>query len=133
MFPIEKGFKQGDALSQLLFSYALEYAIRRVRVNQDSLKLHGKHQRLVYADDVSMLGGIVHALKRNSDALVVASKENGLDVNADNYMVMSRDQNAGQSHSIMTDNSSFERVEHFKYLGIVLKMKILFGKKSRAD
>jgi len=115
------------------FVVILEYTIRSVRVNQYSLKLLGKHQRLVYANDVSMLGGIVHALKRNTDALIVASKENGLDVNVDNYMVMSRDQNARQSHSIMTDNSSFERVEHLRYLGTTLKMKIQFGKKSRAD
>ena len=55
-------------------------------------------------------------------ALVVASKEIGLEVNADktNYMVMSRDQNAGRSHSIKMDNSSFERVEEFKYLGTTL-------------
>jgi len=49
----------------------------------------------------------------------VASKEIGRKVNADKskYMVMSRDQNAGQSHSMKADNSSFERVEQFKYLG----------------
>jgi len=35
-------------------------------------------------------------------------------------MVMSRDQNAGRSHSIKMDNSSFERVEEFKYLGTTL-------------
>jgi hypothetical protein len=54
-------------------------------------------------------------------------------VNADNYMVMSRDQNAGPIHGIMTDNSSVEKVEHFKYLGTTLKIKILFGKKSRSE
>jgi len=32
-------------------------------------------------------------------------------------MVMSRDQNAGQSHSIKIDDSSSERVEEFRYLG----------------
>jgi hypothetical protein len=32
-------------------------------------------------------------------------------------MVISRDQQAGQSDSMETDNSSFERVEEFKYLG----------------
>jgi hypothetical protein len=32
-------------------------------------------------------------------------------------MAMSRDQNAGQNHSIKIDNSHFERVEEFKYLG----------------
>ena len=38
------------------------------------------------------------------------SQETGLEVNVDNtkYMVMSRDQNAGRSHSVKTDNSSFE-------------------------
>jgi len=52
----------------------------------------------------------------------VASKEIGREVNADKskYMVMSRDQNAGQSHSVKSDNSSFERVEEFKYLGTTL-------------
>jgi len=51
--------------------------------------------------------------------LELASKETGLEVNADKtkYMITSRDQNAGRSHSIKTDNSSFERVEEFKYLG----------------
>ena len=36
------------------------------------------------------------------------------------YMVMSRDQNAGRIHSVRTDNSTFERVEEFKYLGTTL-------------
>jgi len=64
------------------------------------------------------LGGSIHTIKKNT-ALVVASKEIGLEVNADRtkYMVMSRDQNAGQNQNINTDNSSFERAEEFKYLG----------------
>ena len=55
----------------------------------------------------------------NAEALIVANKEIGLEVNADKtkYMVMSQDQNAGQSHNMKSDNSSFERVEEFKYLG----------------
>jgi len=61
----------------------------------------------------------VHTVKDNAEALIVASKEIGLKVNADKtkYMVMPRDQNAGQSHSMKIDSSSFERVEEFKYLG----------------
>jgi hypothetical protein len=49
----------------------------------------------------------------------VANKETGLEANADKtmYMVMSRDQMARRSHNIKTDNSSFERVEQFKYFG----------------
>ena len=68
------------------------------------------------------MGGRVHTVKENTEALIVASKEIGLEVNADKtkYMVMSQDQNAGQSHSMKTDNSSFERMEELKYLGTTL-------------
>ena len=126
MFPIRNGLKQGDALSPLLFNFALEYAIRRVQVNKDGLKLNGTHQLLAYADDGNILGGSVHTVKENAEALVVATKEIGLEVNADKtkYMIMSRDQNAGRSHCMKTDNSSsIERVEEFKYLGTTLTDK----------
>ena len=96
-FPIRNGLKLGEALTPMLFNFALRYAIRRVRVNLDSLKLNGTHQLLAYADDVHILGGSIHTLKENAEALVAATREIGLEVSADKtkYMVMSRDQNAG--------------------------------------
>jgi len=89
VFPIRNGFKQDD-LSPLLFNFALQYAIRRVQVSQDGLKLNGTLQLLVYADDVNILGGSVHTVKANTEALIVASKETGLEINVDKtkYMVM---------------------------------------------
>ena len=65
------------------------------------------------------MGGSIHILKENAEALVAATRENELEVSADktNYMVMSRDQNAGRNHSVRIDNSTFERAEEFKYLG----------------
>jgi hypothetical protein len=56
--------KQGDALSPLLFNFDLEYAIMRVQVNQDGLKLNGTHQLPAYADDVNILGGSVQVVKK---------------------------------------------------------------------
>ena len=73
-----------------------------------------------HANDANILGRNIHKIKKNTEALVITSKEIGLEVNADNYMVMSRDQNAGRSHDIKSDNSCFEWVEQFRYLGTTL-------------
>ena len=105
----------------MLFTFALEYTIRSVQVSQDGLKLNGPHQFLAYADDVNILGGNIHTLKENAEALVASTREIGLGVSADKtkYMVY-----AGRIHSVRTCNSTFERVEKFKYSKIILRKKL---------
>jgi hypothetical protein len=112
--------KQGDTLSPLLFNFTLEYAIRRVQANQEGLKLNGTHKLLVYADYVNILDK--HTYYKEKHRSFVATKEIGLEVNTEKTkcMVMFRDQNAGQNHSIKIDNKSFERLEQFKYFGTTL-------------
>jgi hypothetical protein len=68
------------------------------------------------------LGGSVHTIRKNTEALLIANKEIGLEVNAEKtkYMVMSRDQNTGQNGYIQIGNEWFETVELFKYLGTTL-------------
>ena len=63
-----------------------------------------------------------HPLTDGTEALVVATKEIGLEVNADKtkYLIMYRDQNAGRSDNMKIYNSSIERLEEFKYLGTTL-------------
>jgi len=58
----------------LLFNFVSEYAIRRVQVNQDGLKLNGTHQLLAYVDDVIILGGNIHILKENAEYILAATK-----------------------------------------------------------
>ena len=86
------------------------------------MKLNGTHHPLLFADDDNVLGGSIHTIKKHTEALIVASKEIELEVNADKtkYMAMFRYQNAGRNHNIKTHNSSFERVEQFKYFGTTL-------------
>jgi hypothetical protein len=56
--------------------------LSRVEANQEGLKLNGTHQLLVYADNVNVLGRSIHAIKKNTEALVVGSKEICVEVNA---------------------------------------------------
>jgi hypothetical protein len=90
------------------------------------LKLKGTNQLLVY-DDVNILGGSVHTINKNTESVVVASKEIGLEVNAEKgkYMVTFQDQNAGLNHIVKTDNNSSNIWEQPQRIKIPFRRKLI--------
>jgi hypothetical protein len=118
-FLIQNGLKQGDALSPLLFNFALEHAIRKVYESQVGLNLSGTHQLLAYADDVNLLGDNIDTIRKNTETLTEVSKEVGLEINMEKikYVLLSHHQNADQSRDIEIANRSFENGSQFRYLG----------------
>jgi hypothetical protein len=96
----------------LLFNFALEHAIRNVQENQVGPKLNGTHQLLAYAGGVNLLGDNIDTVNKNTETLIDASKEVGLEVTVEKtkHMLVCRDQNADQYRQIKMGSRSFGNV-----------------------
>jgi hypothetical protein len=131
-FPIQNGLKQ-DAQSPLFFNFALECAISKVQENQVGLNLNGTHQFLAFADNVSLLGDNQDTIEKNTETLIDASKEIGLEINVEKtkYMLLSCHQNAGQNRDIKIANRSFENVSQFKYFWTAVTNQNFITKKIK--
>ena len=94
--------KQGDALSPLLFNFALEYAIRKVQETNVELDMNGNHQVLAYAEDVNLIGDDIRTIERNVDVLLNACKDIDLAVNT----VKTKYKEAGHHQGLMANGHS---------------------------
>jgi hypothetical protein len=84
-----------------------------------SVELNGTRQPLVYADGINVLGDSINTIKENTETLLEAGRDDGLEINAEKtkYMIMSRHPNSGQNQNMRIAKDSFENVAKFKYLG----------------
>jgi hypothetical protein len=101
-----------------------------VQENHVGLKLNGTHQLLAYADDVNLLGNNVDTVKENTEKLIDASKEVGLEINAEKtkYILLTHHQNIGQNRDIKIANRLFVNVSQFEYLGMTVTNQNLISR-----
>jgi hypothetical protein len=90
----------------MLFTFTLEFAIKKVQENQEGLKLNGTHQLLFYADNLNLLVDNIDTIKRNTQTVIDGTKEVGLEVSTEKtkYMLLFHHQNAGQNRDIKKTN-----------------------------
>jgi len=120
-FEIKNGLRQEDAMSPILFNTELESVIREISNGEE--RSFDKGLILAYANDIIITGNTRTEVQMNVKKLMKASKNMGLVVNVEKtkYMIVTR--RSEDCSNLKVENSKFEQVKEFKYLGVTLNNK----------
>jgi len=119
------GLKKGDALSPILFNLALQKVIQSIRMVPSGIKI-GKEQLnvLAYADDIGLIGKNEKEIRKLFVEMENIARKFGLQINQEEtkYMIVERKSSLKKNKigHLKIKNYKFERVENFKYLGVIL-------------
>lgn len=126
VFEVNTGVRQGDSLSPILFNLGIEGALQKLRETDLGIKIGVKINVLAYADDVTILAESLEDLREMTRIMMQETEEMGLQVNdmKTKFMVCNRSRIIGPDVQEMNiEGHIFERVETFKYLGVMISSK----------
>ena len=120
-FKILKGVRQGDTLSPVLFTAALEEIFRRMET-ETGIKINGELlSNLRFADDIILFAENEEQLERMLNDLNTEGKKDGMKINKKKTKIMCNEvARRRRRNGVSVDGEQLEEVEQYKYLGRLL-------------
>jgi len=118
---IMKGVRQGDTLSPVMFTAALEEIFRRMKV-QTGVNIDGETlSNLRFADDIILFGETERKLEELLNDLNKEGKKDGMNMNKKKTIVMCNEvARESERNGVSVDGEMLEEVDMYKYLGRLL-------------